>query len=283
MFSSGFSVLAMPARRHPRNAPALALLLAATLLTVLPAHAGRSCASSPPTVQTIERGMELASRTAAALDASGAQVVLLGRAGQDLRPYGLRYSHLGWAYKTDAGPWRVAHKLNACGTAVADVYRQGLGEFFLDDLWRHEAVWAVPTPDVQQRLRAVLGSSERTLALHQRPYSMVSYAWGSRYQQSNQWALETLALAMEPATITTRDQAQAWLQFKGYTPSVLKIGTLTRLGARVGAAHMAFDDHPNDQRYAGRIATSTVDSALAWLERAQLAGPPVVLQLEQWR
>lgn len=282
MFISGFSVLSTPARCGARNAPALALLLAATLsLTALPAHAGRSCESSPPTAQTIERGMELASRTAAALDASGAQVVLLGRAGQDLRQYGLRYSHLGWAYKTDAGPWRVAHKLNACGTAVADVYRQGLGEFFLDDLWRHEAVWAVPTPDVQQRLRAVLNSRERTLALHQRPYNMVSYAWGSRYQQSNQWALETLALAMEPATITTRDQAQAWLQFKGYTPSVLKIGTLTRLGGRVGAANIAFDDHPNDQRYAGRIATSTVDSALAWLERAQLAGPPVVLRLEQ--
>ena len=64
-------------------------------------------------------------------------------------------------------------------------------------------------------------------------------------------------------------------------PSVLKIGTLTRLGARVGAANIAFDDHPNDQRYAGRIATSTVDSALSWLERAQLAGPPVVLRLEQ--
>ncbi len=88
---------------------------------------------------------------------------------------------------------------------------------------------------------------------------------------------------MAPASRTTRDQAQAWLRFKGYTPSVLKIGTLTRLGARVGSAPIAFDDHPHGQRYAGRIATSTVDSALAWLARAQLAGPPVVLRLEQWR
>ena len=281
MFISGFSFLSTPARCGARNAPALALLLAATLLVVaIPAHAGRSCESSPPTAQTIERGMELASRTAAALDASGAQVVLLGRAGQDLGRYGLQYSHLGWAYRTDTGPWRVVHKLNACGTAVADVYRQGLGDFFLDDLWRHEAVWAVPTPEVQQRLRAVLDSRERTLALHHRPYSMVSYAWASRYQQSNQWALETLALAMEPGTITTRDQAQAWLQFKGYAPSVLRLGTLTRLGARVGSANIAFDDHPGDQRFAGRIATTTVDSALAWLVRAQLAGPPVVLRLE---
>ena len=29
-------------------------------------------------------------------------------------------------------------------------------------------------------------------------YSMVSYAWGQRYQQSNQWAIETLAVAMAP-------------------------------------------------------------------------------------
>lgn len=269
---------------RPRSAPALVLLAAfvlATGLTAGTAHAGRTCEAHPPTVQSIERGMELARRTAAALDASGAQVVLLGRAGQDLGQYGLHYSHLGWAYKTDAGPWRVAHKLNACGTAVADVYRQGLGEFFLDDLWRHEAVWAVPVPEVQRRLLAVLHSRERTLALHQRPYNMVSYVWGNKYQQSNQWALETLALAMEPTTITTRGQAQAWLQFKGYTPTVLKIGTLTRLGGRVGSANIAFDDHPTDQRYAGRIATTTVDSALAWMVRAQLAASTQVLSLEK--
>ena len=75
---------------------------------------------------------------------TGAQVVALGRAGQDLSKYGLRYSHFGWAYKTSEGPWRVAHKLNECGTAVGYLYRQGLGEFFLDDLWRYEAVYAVP-------------------------------------------------------------------------------------------------------------------------------------------
>ena len=280
-FCAGQACARRPAGKLTAPRAALALVVVFALTGAGSAHAGRSCATRPPTAQAFERGMELARRTSDALNASGARVVLLGRAGQDLGRYGLQYSHLGWAYRTDAGPWRVVHKLNACGTAVADVYRQGLGDFFLDDLWRHEAVWAVPTPEVQQRLRAVLDSRERTLALHHRPYSMVSYAWASRYQQSNQWALETLALAMEPATITTRDQAQAWLQFKGYTPSVLKIGTLTRLGGRVGAANIAFDDHPNDQRYAGRIATSTVDSALAWLERAQLAGPPVVLRLEQ--
>ena len=253
------------------------VLVLAWLLAATAAHAGRSCEQHRPTVQTIARGMELAERTAQALDASGARVVVLARAGQDLSKYGLRYSHLGWAYKTPEGPWRVAHKLNECGTAVAWVYRQGLGEFFLDDLWRYEAAWAVPAPEVQQRLLPVLQDNARATALHQRPYSMVSYAWATKYQQSNQWALETLAAAMEPQGIRTREQAQAWLRFKGYEPTALRIGPLTRLGGRMTAANIAFDDHPNEKRFADRIETVTADSVLAWLQSAQLAGAPHVL------
>ncbi len=132
----------------------MAVLATAAVLAAAPAHAGRACDERKPvTAQVIERGMALAAQTSQALDAenerSGATVVLIGRAGQDLSKYGLRYSHFGWAYKTAEGPWRVAHKLNECGTAVGHVYRQGLGEFFLDDLWRFEAVLAVPSPAVQ--------------------------------------------------------------------------------------------------------------------------------------
>ncbi|CAM4028763.1 DUF2145 domain-containing protein [Paracidovorax anthurii] len=274
----------MPTRKARRAVLAMA---AVALMAAGTAHAGRSCEARRPTAQTIERGMQLAERTARALDAehqrSGARVVLLARAGQDLSKYGLRYSHLGWAYRTPEGPWRVAHKLNECGTAVAAVYRQGLGEFFLDDLWRYEAVWLVPTPEVQARLAEVLADRARTTALHQSPYSMVSYAWGTRYQQSNQWALETLAAAMEPATIRTRSQAQAWLRFKGYEPTVLRIGPLTRLGGRVTAANVAFDDHPGRERFADRIATVTVDSALAWMPRAGLGAAPASLVLDGGR
>ncbi len=140
------------------------------------AQAGRSCENKAPDAANVQRAMTLAEHTARALDASGAQVVVLARAGQDLSKYGLAWSHLGLAYK-DGARWRVVHKLNACGSARADVYRQGLGEFFLDDLWRYEAVWAVPTPEVQQRLLPVLEDGARARALQHAPYSMVSYAW----------------------------------------------------------------------------------------------------------
>ncbi len=258
----------------------LAVVVAAAALP-MQAQAGRSCEQARPTPAVIVKGMQLAERTSQALDASGARVVILARAGQDLGKYGLRYSHLGIAYKTEAGPWRVVHKLNQCGTAVADVYRQGLGEFFLDDLWRYEAAWVVPAPAVQTQLMAALNESPaRIVRLNTAPYSIVGYAWGQKYQQSNQWAVETLAAAMEPATVNSRAQAQAWMQFKGYEPTTLKLGPLTRLGGRVGSANVAFDDHPNDKRFSDRIETVTVDSVFAWLPRAGLGAAPVTLRIQ---
>ncbi len=261
------------------------LLLAASLLVAPAAHAGRSCESKKLSAQTIERGLLLAANTLDALNASGDKVVLLARAGQDLSKYGVRYSHLGLAWQQPDGrggmTWRVLHKLNECGSSESAVYLQGLGEFFLDDLWRFEASWLAPTSDVQARLLGLLQEPIKSLSLHHKPYSIVSYAWGRKYQQSNQWAIETLALAMEPQ-IGTREQAQAWLQFKGYQPTVLKLGPLTRLGGRMTAANVAFDDHPNDKRFSDRIETVTVDSVFAWLQRAQLvpAGKsPVALKL----
>ena len=82
------------------------------------------------------------------------------------------------------------------------------------------------------------------------------------------------------ATVRTREQAQAWLQFKGYEPTTLRLGALTRLGGRVGSANIAFDDHPSDKRFADRIETVTVDSVLAWLARTQLAAAPVAVVLK---
>jgi hypothetical protein len=249
-------------------------MLLALLQTTGLARAGQSCEQKPPGVMEVELSLKLAELTARKLDASGAQVVVLARAGQDLSRYGLRWSHLGWAYReaTPSGAvWRVVHKLNHCGTASAALYRQGLAEFFLDDLHEYMAAYAVPTPDVQARLLPLLKDNLQVARLHVPAYNMVAYPWALTYQQSNQWAIETLALAMEPGA-GSRERAQAWLRLKDYQPSALHIRAMTRLGARVSAANVAFDDHPNEKRFADRIETVTVDSVFAWLERAGLAG-----------
>lgn len=260
------------------------LALAATLLAT-PAFAGRSCeAPTPPKAAMIEKGMALAARTAQALEAefqkNGARVVVLARAGQDLSKYNLRYSHLGWAYRDTSAEtprWLVLHKLNTCGTAVADVYRQGLGEFFLDDLWRFEAAWVVPTAELQDKLYPLLTNNARAGQMHVKPYSMVSYVWSDRYQQSNQWAMETLGLAMGGST--RRTDAQAWLKQAGYTPTELNIPPLTRLGGRVTQANVAFDDHPSKLRFSDRIQSVTVDSIFDWMTRSGLSGTVQTLRL----
>ncbi|WBY00189.1 DUF2145 domain-containing protein [Ramlibacter tataouinensis] len=273
-------------RTAPLLRGALAALVAFLLLAGTAAHAGRSCETRKLTPQALERGLELAERTRQVLEAeherTGLQVVVLARAGQDLSKYGLRWSHLGFAYReaTPARPvWRVVHKLNHCGTADGALYRQGLGEFFLDDLWRQQAAWSPLPPALQAGLLPVLRDDARLAALHHKPYSMVSYAWGSRYQQSNQWAIETLALA-QPQAVSGRAQAQAWLAAQGYQPTVLKLGPLTRLGGRMTAANIAFDDHPDAKRFSDRIETVTADSVFAWLPRAGLGAAPRTLQLD---
>ena len=264
---------------------AAACLAVAVMLASEPAVAGRNCDTpQPPKAEVVSRALGLAERTLNALNASNAQVVVLARAGQDLSKYGLKYSHLGFAYKhTDsegASVWRVLHKLNQCGTASSAIYRQGLGDFFMDDLWLYEAAWVVPTPAVQAKLLNFLRDEPRALQLHHKPYNMVSYVWGQKYQQSNQWAIETLAAAMNANSANSsfsRTQAQAWLQSQSYQPSTLKIGALSRLGGRAGSANIAFDDHPSEKRFSDRIETVTVDSVFAWLPRAGLSTQPMVV------
>lgn len=256
---------------------ALALLAAG-----LPAHAGRSCEERPPLALAVERSMTLAEHAAARLDASGARVVVLARVGQNLSEYGLRYSHLGLAYREDAADgqparWRIVHKLNQCGSAHGSLYRQGLGEFFLDDLYDYDAAFVVLAPQAQARLLPVLRDNARVAQLDTPAYSMLAYPWSVRYQQSNQWALETLAMALEPAA-QTRERAQAWLKLQGYEPTTLRIGPLKRLGARATAANIAFDDHPNEKRFGDRIETVTVDSVFAWLARSALGGDVQVIR-----
>jgi hypothetical protein len=265
----------------PTRLAAFLMLLAGSLL-FQPAHAGRACDEKPPTAQAVISGMALAERTRQALDASGQDLVLLARAGQDLRKYGLRYSHMAFAYREPDGQggtvWRVLHKLNECGSDSAAIYRQGLGQFFLSDPFRYEAAFAAPTRALQASLLPVMTDSQRALAMHRRPYSMVSYVWSDRYQQSNQWVLETMASAMLPPG-AARNQAQAWLLAQGYAPEVLRLGALERLGGRMTSANIAFDDHPASKRYSGQIETVTADSVFRWLKNSGLAGSLVRVDL----
>jgi hypothetical protein len=237
------------------------LLLALLFVCTAAAHAGQQCADKPMSIDEVRKSLDLAERSQRTLDASGAQVAIIARVGQDLSRYGLRYSHVGLAWRDHpAGRWVVVHLLNDCGTAQSALYNDGLGNFFLTELFQYNAEILLPAPAVQQRLAQML-ASRAPRRMHQPSYNMLAYAFSTRYQNSNQWVLEMVAAASAaPGEVETREEAQRWLRQAGFAPGTVQIDAATRLGARMFRANVAFDDHPFGQRMAGEIDTITVDA-----------------------
>ena len=253
--------------------------LVLSLLLAGAAHAGRSCEEKPAEANDVVKSMALAQKTLQALDASGAQVALLARAGQDLSKYQLRYSHMALAWRDHPnGRWLVVHELNECGTAQSSLYNEGLGNFFMSDVFMYESMIMIPSPETQQQLARLLASNTPK-RLHEAHYNMLAYPFSTKYQNSNQWVLETLAAASnDPGKIETRAEAQTWLRSASYAPQTLSIPAATRLGARMFRANIAFDDHPFERRMTRQIDVVTVDSIVRFMRQREPQAQEIVVR-----
>lgn len=256
------------------------LILLICLNLSLTSYAGTACSEKVPTPETVEKALNLALKTKVALENSDAQLALISRVGQDLSKYHLRYSHVGFVWRDHPeGRWLLVHDLNECGTASAALFNEGLGNFFLDDMFAYDTEILIPSPAVQQRIVSFLKSGQAK-KLHSDRYNMVAFPFSTQYQNSNQWVLETLAATLSTENpILTREQAQAWLKLSGYTPTTLDIPALTRLGGRMFKANIAFDDHPTDRRVAGHIDTVTAISINRFLKSRDAQVREITLSL----
>lgn len=247
----------------------LAVVLTA-IASAAPTLAGQACEEQPMAPAVLSEAMNTAHTLLNKLNDSGSNVVLIGRQGQDLSKYHLKYSHLGIAFRAESSlPWHVYELLNECGTARSELWVDGLANFFLDDLFTFDSIMLVPPPNIAAALAQYLRSPAQLHRLHDPRYSAVAYPFSTKYQNSNQWVLEVVAAAMSSGDIAvrSREQAQGWLKSEHYVPSELKIGAFSRLGARISKANVAFDDHPDSLRFSGRINTVTVDSVVDFLRR----------------
>lgn len=245
------------------------LFAALLLLTAFAqAHAGSACTEAPPNADKVMRALELAQKSSKALDDSAARVAMIARVGQDLSKYHLKYSHMGFVWRSAPGqPWSVIHELNQCGTASSALFDEGLGNMFLDDMFAYQALIVIPSARTQERMAAILANGDM-LKFHGRPYNMVAYPFSTEFQNSNQWLLETLSAAMAQDTvIANRGDAQAWLKLAGYRPTTLNVLMMQRLGADFFRANISFNDHPFGERMAGHIDTVTVESVVNFVAR----------------
>ena len=65
-----------------------------------------------------------------------------------------------------------------------------------------------------------------------------------------------------------------------FAPTTLAIGVIERLEARLGRANIAFDDHPPERRFAGRIDTVSVESVAAFMLRQAVDTQSLTIRLE---
>ncbi len=245
------------------------------------AIAGTTCEQRQIGPQEIQNAMQMAHKTRQALEASGAQVAILGRVGSNLAEHGLRYSHGGYVLRDHpAGRGTVVPLLNTCADQRSDIFDEGLVNFFLDDLYAFEAAVIVPSKPLQERLaRALSGPLPR--ALHNPEYNMIANPFNTRYQNSNQWMLEILATALAPEHSTVaRAQAQAVLMQRRFTADPIRIGTLQRLGASITRANVRFDDHDQQSMSRNEFPVVTVRSIARFVDAVDTPVAKIVIPLE---
>lgn len=226
------------------------------------------------TARQQDRLLRVAAALRRELDASGQPLALVSRSGTDLRSFGVRYSHMGIAVREGLNtPWAVRQLYYACDEHQPRLFDQGLAGFLFgtDDPSRgYVSIVTLPSgspKDMAQRAaleRAVL-DRPTALRLLAAQYSANAYAFGTQFQNCNQWVIELLAtawggLADSQAAGSTvahhRARAQAWLQQHSYQPQQFALSTPLPLLATAFMPLLHLQDHPDADIQALRLQIS---------------------------
>ncbi len=247
-------------------------LWAAALFAALPTQASMRFCGLPPdrSVAQEERLLTLTSAVKAELQRVNAPVALVSRSGLNLGRFGLRYTHAGWSLREGADlPWAVRQLYFDCEEQFPRLFDQGLTGFVrgVDDpeLAFISLVWL--PQGLAQALAAAAANKAHALSLQQGLYSANAYAFSTRSQNCNQWALELLAnaVAHAPSPLAPRAAAQAWLREAGYEPSVVNVGAWWGVSALSPWVHD--DEHPLLQPAQPRYSVSTPESIEAFIRQ----------------
>jgi hypothetical protein len=216
------------------------------------------------------------------LERSGSKVALVARAGLDLSRFGLLYSHAGIALKDNpASPWAVRQLYYACDEARPRLFDQGVAGFALGaeaPINGHMSLVFPPDEDGALLERAAL-DKPLALSLLAGQYSANAYAFGTRYQNCNQWVIELLASAWgrTGGMDRPREQAQAWLRAQGYAAGPVNVPSHAMMFAGQFVPFVHVNDHPIDDIYALALQVSVPASIEGFVRRRTPAARRVEL------
>jgi hypothetical protein len=199
------------------------------------------------------------------LERSGAGLALVSRAGLDLSRFGLLYSHAGIALKDNPeGPWAVRQLYYACDESRPRLFDQGIAGFAMGaeaPSSGHLSLLFLPDEQAAPLARAAL-DKRLALALLAGRYSANAYAFGTRYQNCNQWVAELIASAWGGLDDgkDARGHAQAWLRTQGYIAGPVKVPSRWMMFAGQFVPLVHVNDHPVDDIYALALQVSVPDS-----------------------
>lgn len=241
------------------------------VLCISGAQAGQDCgeraATSP---EALLKGLQLGQKVRDQLERSGASMALVGRIGLNLSEFGQRYSHLGVALRDHVrNRWLVMHLFNPCGKAESEIQTQALEKFYETDLSDYEALLVLPSYANQARMRSTFMNPVSATVLHQKAYNLIAHPFRLEFQNSNQWILEMMAMALDE-TKQTRDRASAqrWLKAQGFEPAGVRIPNTRRTAARLFSPHVRFSDHSQEEYEKQTYLVVTVDAITQFISQA---------------
>ncbi|MNR84388.1 hypothetical protein D3C72_151870 [compost metagenome] len=201
------------------------------------------------------------------LAAVNSSAVLISRSGLDLSRFNIRYSHAAIAWRDDDQIWTARQLYYACDEERPRIYDQGIAGFAMgidNPTLGYISIVQLPA-EPAQTLKAASQDKARILRLLAATYSANAYAYGLRYQNCNQWVMETLAAAWGglPDGEDLRERAQVWLQQAAYAPEPTSVDSHWLMFAAGFVPLIHLDDHPVEDRYAMKLKISlpaTVES-----------------------
>jgi hypothetical protein len=247
------------------------LLIVVWLFAFIPTIAiagGQECGEkAASSAENLARGLALGEKVRNQLEGSSTSVALVGRVGLDLSEYGQHYTHLGLAVRDHVKKrWLVMHLYVVCGKAESQIMVQPLEQFYGTSLFDFDALVLTPSYAKQAVLRTTFMNPLQSKLLHQPAYNMIANPFVAKFQNSNQWILETSALSFaQVGEIGNRVTAQAWLKEKGFEPGAISIPNIKRSAARMFNTYVSFADHSEAEFQKQAYQVVTVDAIAKFL------------------